>query len=131
MFEEQCTCVADLGALKGEFGLLTSATTTPGLLKAMLNVLYVRSVDVLRSPESLGSILMHRIIVLSMAAASLLTTVNVSYSAYGARAGLWVIPAIAQAPTNLNHGARFVSCFSIANLAIGLALDESQDHRAA
>ena len=53
LFEEQH--VSNLGSLKDEFGLLTSATTTPGLLKAMLNVLYVRSVDVHAIPQRFGA----------------------------------------------------------------------------
>ena len=48
--------VACLEALKGEFGdrlmASASATTTPRLLKAFLNALYVREVDVL--PPKLG-----------------------------------------------------------------------------
>ena len=41
-----------LESLKDEFGLLTSATTAPGLLKCFLNALYVRKVDVI--PVQLG-----------------------------------------------------------------------------
>ena len=37
------------------FGIGTTAATTPGLLKAFLNVLYVRTVDVL--PEDIGVVL--------------------------------------------------------------------------
>ena len=44
--------VACLESLKDEFGLLTSATTAPGLLKCFLNALYVRKVDVI--PMQLG-----------------------------------------------------------------------------
>ena len=44
--------VACLESLKDEFGLLTSATTAPGLLKCFLNALYVRKVDVI--PVQLG-----------------------------------------------------------------------------
>ena len=44
--------MANPESLKDEFGLLTSAITTPGLLKATLNALYVRSVDVL--PQRFG-----------------------------------------------------------------------------
>ena len=50
LFEEQY--VASLESLKDKFGRLTSATTTPGLLKAMLNALCVQRVDVL--PHTLG-----------------------------------------------------------------------------
>ena len=50
IFEEQN--VANLESLKDEFGLLTLATTTPGLLKAVLNALYMRSADVL--PQKFG-----------------------------------------------------------------------------
>ena len=50
LFEEQY--VGNLESPKDEFGLLTSATTTPGLLKAMLNALYMQSVDVL--PQQFG-----------------------------------------------------------------------------
>ena len=50
LFKEQH--VVNLEFLKDEFGLLTSATTTPGLLKAMLNALHMRSVDVL--PQKFG-----------------------------------------------------------------------------
>ena len=46
------THVACLGSLKAEFGLLTSATTAPGLLKCFLNALYVQEVDV--PPLELG-----------------------------------------------------------------------------
>ena len=44
--------VACLESLKDEFGLLTSATTAPGLLKCFLNAMYVRKVDVI--PVQLG-----------------------------------------------------------------------------
>ena len=47
--------VANLESLKGEFGIGTTAATTPGLLKAFLNVLYVRTVDVV--PEDIGVVL--------------------------------------------------------------------------
>ena len=47
--------VASLESLKDEFGIGTTAATTPGLLKAFLNVLYVRTVDVL--PEDIGVVL--------------------------------------------------------------------------
>ena len=47
--------VANLESLKDEFGIGTTADTTPGLLKAFLNVLYVRAVDVV--PEQLGVML--------------------------------------------------------------------------
>ena len=50
MFDEQH--LAKLESMKDEFGLLTSATATPGLLKAMLNALYMQSVDVL--PRKFG-----------------------------------------------------------------------------
>ena len=50
LFEEQH--VANLESLKDEFGLLTSATTTLGLLKAMLSALYMRRVDGL--PQKFG-----------------------------------------------------------------------------
>ena len=87
LFEEQY--VANLEALKDEFGLLTSATTTPRLLKAMLNALYVRSVDDIVYdivlPRTLELISTHRTIVLAMGAATLFITV----SAYGTMAGLW------------------------------------------
>ena len=46
------THVACLESLKDEFGLLTSATTAPGLIKCFLNALYVREVDVI--PLQLG-----------------------------------------------------------------------------
>ena len=39
------THVACLESVKDESGLLTSATTAPGLLKCFLNALYVREVD--------------------------------------------------------------------------------------
>ena len=51
LFEEQYAAI--LEALKGEFGLLTSATTTPGLRKAALSVLYVRNADVI--PQAFGA----------------------------------------------------------------------------
>ena len=35
--------VVNLESLKDEFGIGTTAATTPGLLKAFLNVLYVRA----------------------------------------------------------------------------------------
>ena len=47
--------VANLESLKDEFGIGTTAATTPGLLKAFLNVLYVRAVDVV--PNELGVVL--------------------------------------------------------------------------
>ena len=47
--------VANLESLKGEFGIGTTAATTPGLLKAFMNVLYVREVDVI--PQQLGIVL--------------------------------------------------------------------------
>ena len=47
--------VANLESLKDEFGIGTTAATTPGLLKAFLNVLYVRAVDVV--PEQIGVVL--------------------------------------------------------------------------
>ena len=47
--------VANLESLKDEFGIGTTAATTPGLLKAFLNVLYVRAVDVV--PEDIGVVL--------------------------------------------------------------------------
>ena len=50
MYDE--THVACLESLKDEFGLLTSATTAPELLKCFLNALYVREVVVL--PLNLG-----------------------------------------------------------------------------
>ena len=42
-------------SLKGEFGIGTAASTTLGLLKAFINVLYVRAVDVV--PEQSGVVL--------------------------------------------------------------------------
>ena len=47
--------VVNLESLKDEFGIGTTAATTPGLLKAFLNVLYVRAVDVV--PQQLGVVL--------------------------------------------------------------------------
>ena len=47
--------VANLESLKDEFGIGTTAATTPGLLQAFLNVLYVRAVDVI--PQNLGVVL--------------------------------------------------------------------------
>ena len=47
--------VANLESLKDEFGIGTTAATTPGLLKAFLNVLYVREVVVI--PQELGVVL--------------------------------------------------------------------------
>ena len=44
--------MACLESLKGEFGLLTSATTTPGLLECFVNALHFRKVDVI--PMKLG-----------------------------------------------------------------------------
>ena len=46
--------VANLESLKDEFGIsMTAATTcTPGLLKAFLNVLYVRAVDDIVVPQN-------------------------------------------------------------------------------
>ena len=42
-------------SLKDESGIGTTAATTPGLLKAFMNVLYVREVDV--APQELGVVL--------------------------------------------------------------------------
>ena len=39
--------VANLESLKDEFGIGTTAATSPGLLKAFMNVLYVREVAVI------------------------------------------------------------------------------------
>ena len=47
--------MASLESLKDEFGIGTTAATTPGLLKAFLNVLYVRAVDVV--PDEIGVVL--------------------------------------------------------------------------
>ena len=47
--------VANLESLKDEFGIGTTAATTPELLKAFLNAWYVRTVDVV--PEQLGVVL--------------------------------------------------------------------------
>ena len=47
--------VANLESLKDEFGIGTTAATTPGLLKAFMNVLYVREVAVI--PQQLRVIL--------------------------------------------------------------------------
>ena len=44
--------MANLESLKDEFGLLTSATTTPGLLKARLNALYMQNVGA--PPQKFG-----------------------------------------------------------------------------
>ena len=48
--------MANLESLKDEFGIGTTAATTPGLMKAFLNVLYVQAVDVV--PEQLGVVLL-------------------------------------------------------------------------
>ena len=53
--DERHDIVANLESLKDEFGIGTTAATTPGLLKAFLNVLYVRAVDVV--PDGLGVVL--------------------------------------------------------------------------
>lgn len=50
--ESHVACLDRPESLKDEFGLLTSATTAPGLLKCFLNALYVRKVDVI--PVQLG-----------------------------------------------------------------------------
>ena len=47
--------VANLESLKDEYGIGTTVDTTPELLKALLNVLYVRAVDV--APQELGVML--------------------------------------------------------------------------
>ena len=47
--------VANLESLKDEVGIGTTAATTPGLLKAFVNVLYVREVDVIL--QELGVVL--------------------------------------------------------------------------
>ena len=80
LLEEQY--VANLESRKDEFGLCTLATTTPDLLKDMLNASYVRSVDVL--PPKFGIDVNAYIIVRSRDATTLYNTV----SAYGTRAGL-------------------------------------------
>ena len=87
LFEEQHA--ADLESLKDEFGLITSATTTPGLLKGMLNAFYMRSVNVL--PQRFGVDANAGIMMPSRA----YTTLFTNGSAYGTREGLWVIPILA------------------------------------
>ena len=47
--------VENLESLKDEFGIGTAAATTPGLLYAFLNVLYVRAVVVI--PQNRGVVL--------------------------------------------------------------------------
>ena len=47
--------VSNVESLKDEFGFGTPAATTPGLLKVILNCLYVREVDV--TPQGLGVVL--------------------------------------------------------------------------
>ena len=47
--------VSNLESLKDEFGISTTAATTPGLLKAILNCLYVRGIDV--TPRDLGVVI--------------------------------------------------------------------------
>ena len=47
--------VANLESLQDDFGIGTTAATTPGLLKAFLNVLYVQAVDVV--PDQLGVVM--------------------------------------------------------------------------
>ena len=46
---------SNLESLKGEFGISTAAATAPGLLKAILNCVYVRQIDV--TPHDLGVVL--------------------------------------------------------------------------
>ena len=47
--------VSNLESLKDDFGISTIAATTTGLLKSILNCLYVREIDV--TPQDLGVVI--------------------------------------------------------------------------
>ena len=47
--------VSNLESLNDELDISTTAATTPGLLKAILNYLYVRQIDV--TPHDLGVVI--------------------------------------------------------------------------